>query len=147
MFKHILVPVDGSEFSDRAIDAGVRFAKSINARITGFIAEPDYTLPLYGEIVTRQAESMEAYTKRARQHAETVLKRMGNRARTEGVEFATAFVQSDMPAEAIVDAAEENGCDLILMASHGRRGLDKLIHGSVTGKVMTHTQIPVLVMH
>lgn len=147
MFKHILIPVDGSEFSDRAIDAGVRFAKSINARITGFIAEPDYTLPLYSEMITRQAESMEAYTKRARQHSETVLKRVGNRARTEGVEFATSFVQSDMPAEAIVSAAEENGCDLILMASHGRHGLDKLIHGSVTGEVMTHTRIPVLVFH
>lgn len=147
MFKHILIPVDGSEFSDRAIDAGVRFAKSINARITGFTAEPDYTLPLYSEMITRQAESMESHAKRARQHAETVLKRMGNRARDEGVEFASSFVQSDAPAEAIIGAAQENGCDLILMASHGRHGLDKLIHGSVAGEVMTHTRIPVLVFH
>ena len=147
MFKHILIPVDGSEFSDRAIDAGVRFAKSVNARITGFIAEPDYTLPLYSEMITRQAESMEAYAKRARQHAETVLTRMGKRARAEGVEFATSFVQSDAPAEAIIAAAEENGCDLILMASHGRHGLDKLVHGSVAEGVMTRTHIPVLVFH
>ena len=147
MFKHILIPIDGSEFSDHAIHAGVRFAKSIQARITGFIAEPDYTLPLYSEMVTRQAESMEAYTRRARTHAESVLKRIADCARTEAVEFGSSFVQSDNPAEAIIAAADENNCDLILMASHGRRGLDKLIHGSVTDGVLTHTNIPVLVFH
>lgn len=147
MFKHILIPIDGSDFSERAIHAGVRFAKSVQARITGFIAEPDYTLPLYSEMITRQAESMEAYTRRARAHAESVLKRIADCARSEDVEFGSSFVQSDNPAQAIIAAADENHCDLILMASHGRRGLDKLIHGSVTDGVLTHTSIPVLVFH
>ena len=147
MFKHILIPVDGSEFSDRAMDAGVRFAKSINARITGFIAEPNYIQPSYSELMTRQAESVEAYENRTRQHAEAALNRLGSRAHAEGVEFAVSSAQSSVPSEAIIAAAEEKGCDLILMASHGRHGLDKLIHGSVTSDVMTHTRIPVLVVH
>jgi nucleotide-binding universal stress UspA family protein len=147
MFKHILIPIDGSEFSDRAIDAGVRFAKSIGARVTGFIAEPDYSLPSYGEMINHRGESMDVYSTRSRAHAEGVLRRIEKRARDEGVDFDSSFVHSDDPVAAIVGAAEENECDLIVMASHGRRGLDKLIHGSATEGVMTHTQIPVLVLH
>lgn len=145
MFKHILIPVDGSEFSDRAIQAGVDFAKSIGARVTGFIAEPDYTQPSYGDMISRRGESMDQYSTRSRSHAEGVLRRIERCARDEGVEFTSSFVQSDDPVAAIVSAAEKNQCDLIVMASHGRRGLDKLIHGSATEGVMTHTQIPVLV--
>ena len=145
MFKHILIPVDGSEFSDRAIHAGVHFAKTIGARVTGFIAEPDYTLPSYGDMISRRGESMDQYSTRSRSHAEGVLRRIERCARDEGVEFTSSFVQSDDPVAAIVSAAEENQCDLIVMASHGRSGLDKLIHGSATEGVMTHTQIPVLV--
>ena len=147
MFKHILIPVDGSEFSDRAIQAGVDFAKSIGARVTGFIAEPDYTQPSYGDMISRRGESMDQYSTRSRAHAEGVLRRIERCARDEGVEFTSSFVQSDDPVAAIVSAAEKNQCDLIVMASHGRRGLDKLIHGSATEGVMTHTQIPVLVFH
>lgn len=145
MFKHILIPVDGSEFSDRAIQAGVDFAKSIGARVTGFIAEPDYTQPSYGDMISRRGESMDQYSTRSRSHAEGVLRRIERCARDEGVEFTSSFVQSDDPVAAIVSAAEKNQCDLIVMASHGRSGLDKLIHGSATEGVMTHTQIPVLV--
>ena len=147
MFKHILIPVDGSELSDRAIQAGVDFAKSIGARVTGFIAEPDYTQPSYGDMISRRGESMDQYSTRSRSHAEGVLRRIERCARDEGVEFTSSFVQSDDPVAAIVSAAEKNQCDLIVMASHGRSGLDKLIHGSATEGVMTHTQIPVLVFH
>lgn len=147
MFKHILIPIDGSEFSDRAIDAGVRFAKSIGARVTGFIAEPAYTLPSYGDMISRRDESMDAYSTRSRSHAEGVLRRIEQRAQDEGVAFDSSFVQNDDPVAAIVAAAEKNNCDLIVMASHGRRGLDKLIHGSAAEGVISHTQIPVLVLH
>lgn len=147
MFKHILIPIDGSEFSDRAIDTGLRFAKSIGARVTGFIAEPDYTLPTYGDMISRRGESMDVNSTRTRSHAQGVLRRIEKRALDEGVQFDSSFVQNDDPVAAIVGAAEEHNCDLIVMASHGRRGLDKLIHGSATEGVMTHTQIPVLVLH
>lgn len=147
MFKHILIPVDGSDFSDRAVDTGVRFAKSLNARITGFIAEPEYKLPTHGEIVSRTAVSMYEHEDKARKHAEGVLKRIAERAKAEGVQYDSGFVASDQPADAIVEAAEQHHCDLILMVSHARRGLDKLLHGSVAGTVMARTRVPVLVLH
>ncbi len=147
MFKHILIPVDGSEFSDKAIDTGVQFAKSVGARISGFIAEPEYKMPTHGEVMTRTAVSMYEHSDKARQHAESVLKRIADRARAEGVQYDSGFVESDQPAGAIVEAAEKHHCDLILMVSHARRGLDKLLHGSVAGTVMTRTRIPVLVLH
>ena len=147
MFKHILMPVDGTEFSEHAIDAGIRFAQSIHARITGFIAEPAYVRVSYGEMITHQGEPAEDYAKRTRNQAETVLRRIANRARAAGVDFNSSFVESSDPAAAIINTAEENHCDLIVMASHGRRGLDKLLRGSVTENVMTRTGIPVLVLH
>lgn len=147
MFKHILIPIDGSEFSDRAIDAGVRFAKSMDARITGFIAEPEYRIPTHGEIVSRTAVSMYQHSEHASEHARSALNRIAERAKAEGVEFDSDFVENDNAVDAIVDAAEKHRCDLIVMASHGRRGLDKLLHGSAAQGVLSHTHIPVLVMH
>lgn len=147
MFKHILIPVDGSAFSDKAIDTGVQFAKSVGARITGFIAEPEYKIPSHGQVINRTAESMYEHEEKARKHAESVLKRIADHAQAAGVPYDSGFVESDQPAEAIVDAAEKHQCDLILMVSHARRGLDKLLHGSVAGTVMTRTRIPVLVLH
>ena len=90
---------------------------------------------------------MYEHSDKARAHAESVLKRMGDRARAEGLQFDAAFVENDHPVDAIVTAAEKHACDLILMASHGRRGLDKLLHGSAAEGVLKHTQVPVLVMH
>ena len=147
MFKHILIPIDGSEFSDRAIDAGVRFAKTVNAQITGFIAEPAFRLPTPSEIVNRTFVSMSAHSERAQSHATNVLKRIGERAAAEGVPFDADFAENNDAVDAIVSAAEKHHCDLIVMASHGRRGLDKLLHGSAAEGVLTHTSIPVLVLH
>ena len=147
MFKHILIPIDGTAFSDRAIDAGVRFAKAMNAQITGFIAEPEFRLPTHNEMVTRTYVTMSGHSERARRHAEQVLQRIGARAGTERVPFDADFVESDDPVDAIVNAAEKHHCDLIVMASHGRRGLDKLLHGSAAEGVLHHTRIPVLVLH
>ena len=147
MFKHILIPVDGSEFSDRAIDAGVRFAKTVNAHITGVIAEPEFRLPSQSQIVNRTFVSMSAHSERAQSHAQSVLKRIGDRAAAEGVPFDADFVECNDAVDAIVSAAEKHHCDLIVMASHGRRGLDKLLHGSAAQGVLSHTSIPVLVLH
>ena len=146
MFKHVLIPIDGSEFSDKAIDVGVRFAKSVGARITGFIAEPEYQIPEYGALINGTGESMDAHGRKIRSHAEASLARIAARARDEGVAFDSDFTESARPAEAIVEAAEKHRCDLILMASHGRHGLDKLLHGSAAQDVITHARIPVLVL-
>lgn len=147
MFKHILMPIDGTPFSDRAIEAGVRLAKTLDAQITGFIAEPEFRLPTQSEVVNRNFVSLTEHAERARSHAQAVLQRIGERAGAEGVPFDAVYVESNHPADAIVNAAEKHHCDLIVMASHTRRGLDKLLNGSATEAVMNHTRIPVLVLH
>ena len=145
MYKHIMIPSDGSELSDKAIDAGVEFARQVNARVTGFTAVPEYKLPNEAELMSRRGTSPAQYEVKAGRQAESVLKKIADRARAAGVEYDAEFVQSDFPYRAIICAAEKHGCDLIFMASHGRRGISALIHGSETQGVLTHSKIPTLV--
>lgn len=145
MYKHIMIPTDGSELSDKAIDAGVEFAKEIKARVTGFTAVPEYRLPSEVELMSHHGVSFEQYERDARRQAEAALQKIADRARAAGVEYDAEFVQSDHPHEAIVRAAEKHSCDLIFMASHGRRGISALIHGSQTQGVLSHSKIPTLV--
>lgn len=148
MFKHILIPIDGTEFSERAVDAGVQFAKSINASITGFIAEPEFRIPTQRVVASRSAPiSTAEHSERARRHAEGVLGRIEERARSAGVQFASDFVENNDPVDAIVQAAEKHQCDLIMMASHCRRGIDRLLHRNAATGVLSHTRVPVLVLH
>ena len=145
MYKHILIPTDGSQLSAKAIEAGVEFARSIGARVTGFPAVPAYQISSEVEFMARRAISLEQYERDARKHAEAVLQPISDRARASAVEYDAEFAQSDRPHEAIVRAAEKHGCDLIFMASHGRRGISALVHGSETQGVLTHSTIPTLV--
>jgi nucleotide-binding universal stress UspA family protein len=145
MYKHILVPTDGSELSDKAIDAAIDFARETGARVTGFTAVPEYRVPGNAELIGRRAVSMEQHEQDSRRLAQEILGRLAERARFAGIDFDTDYVQSDQPHEAIVQAAARHGCDLIFMASHGRRGISALIHGSQTREVLTHSAIPTLV--
>ena len=145
MYKHILVPTDGSELSDKAINAAIDFARETGARVTGFTAVPEYQVPGEAELMSRRAVSPDQHERNSQRLAQEVLGRIAERARFTGVEFDTAYVQSDRPHEAIIEAARKHGCDLIFMASHGRRGISKLIHGSETQGVLTHSSIPTLV--
>ncbi|HTP60895.1 MAG TPA: universal stress protein [Burkholderiales bacterium] len=145
MYKHILIPTDGSELSDKAIDAGIEFAREVSARVTGFTAVPEYQLPSEIELMNRHGVSPEQYEVTVRKQAEAVLQRIADRARAAGVEYDAEYLQSDRPHEAIVRAAAKHGCDLIFMASHGRRGISALIHGSETQGVLAHSKIPTLV--
>jgi nucleotide-binding universal stress UspA family protein len=145
MFKHILIPTDGSELSDKAIVAGVEFAREVHARITGFTAVPEFRVPSEVELMSRHGVSLEQYERDARKQAESALQRIADRARAAGVEYDAEFTQSDHPHEAIIRTALKRGCDLIFMASHGRRGISALIHGSQTQAVLTHSTIPTLV--
>ena len=145
MYKHIMIPTDGSELSDKAIDAGVEFAREVHARVTGFTAVPEYKLPSEIELMSRHGVSLEQYEREARKRAEAALQKIADRARAAGVDYDAEFVQSDRPHEAIIRAAQKHGCDLIFMASHGRRGVSALIHGSHTQGVLTHSTIPTLV--
>ncbi|GAB6049899.1 universal stress protein [Hydrogenophilus islandicus] len=145
MFRHLLVPTDGSELSQAAVERAVTFAKRLEARITFFYAQPDFPLPVYGEGALIDPTTPEQFRKAAEEEAKMILNAAKERASEAGVEADTDTVVSDAPAEAIIDAAERHGCDLIFIASHGRSGIAKLLLGSVTHKVLSHTKLPVLV--
>jgi nucleotide-binding universal stress UspA family protein len=143
MFTHILLPTDGSPLSEAALHKGIQFAKSIKAKVTGFHAiQPFHIFTLQTEMLE---DTREQFEKAARAHAEHCLAVMKQAAAEAGVPCDTMSVTTEHPYEAIIQAAQDKGCDLILMASHGRRGMRGVLLGSETAKVLTHTHIPVLV--
>lgn len=145
MFKHILVPTDGSELSQATAKRAVSFAKEAGARITVFFAKPEYPIAYFGEGALIDPTTPEKFAELADAQAKQYLGEVQTMCADAGVECVIAEVTSDVPYEAIVDAAEKSGCDLIFMASHGRRGFSGFLLGSETNKVLTHSKIPVLV--
>lgn len=144
MYKHILLPTDGSELSEKAIKSGIDFAKSIGARVTGFFVAPQFHLTVYDDWVVEPMSKSE-FDEKSTKQAQQRLALIENMAKTAGVRCDVAHAVSDSPYDAIIKIAEERKCDLIFMASHGRRGIAGLLLGSETTKVLTHTKIPVLV--
>ncbi len=145
MFKHILVPTDGSEFSQNAVRQAVSFAKDAEARITAFYAKPEYPVTYYGEGILIDTTSPERFEELADSQSQEILGFVENICNEAGVPCTKMSLTSDIPYEAIIEAAKQSGCDLIFMASHGRKGLTSLLLGSETQKVLTHSTIPVLV--
>ena len=143
MFQRILLPTDGSELSARAVLAGVSFAKEVGAELVAMTALPDF------KTFTANADMIEStkdeYLSASEARAGRYLAVAADAARAAGVACATLLVRSDEPHEAILRTARERGCDLIIMASHGRRGLGGVLLGSETQKVLVHSAIPVLV--
>ncbi len=145
MYKHILIPTDGSRASARAAAAAVALAKSVGAKVTGFFAAPPATPVVFKQFLPvgyMSPEDHERAIERAAAAHLGVIERAATRA---GVPYRGVQVVSDFPAEAILRAAAKGGCDLIFMAPHSRRGLAELFVGSQTQKVLTHAKIPVLV--
>lgn len=145
MFKHILVPTDGSQLSSDTVKRAIAFAKEARAKITFFFAKPDYPVAFYGEGALIDPTTPDKFAEMAEQQASEILAAHEAAAKAEGVVSAAMSSVSDTPYEAIIAAAEEAGADLIFMASHGRRGISGLLLGSETQKVLTHSKIPVLV--
>jgi nucleotide-binding universal stress UspA family protein len=146
MYKHILIPTDGSPLAREAIEAGVRLAKKIGARVTGFYAAPPATPIEYKGMLpvgyADPAEREKVIERAARRYLETIEKA----ASAAGVRYRVDHVTSDYPADAIVAAARKHGCDLIFMPSHGRRGFRKMsLLGTQTQKVLASSPVPVLV--
>jgi len=143
MYKHILLPTDGSELSLTAVRDGVRFAKEIGARVTAL----HVTAPFHPTEMTPSAFTahLQEHDANAKESAEQALGAFTEAARAAGVPCATVHRVSNSPYEAIIALAGEAGCDLIFMASHGRRGVAALLLGSETSNVLTHSKIPVLV--
>ena len=151
MFKHVLLPTDGSELSERAARDGVSFAKSISAQLTVLHVTPLF-YPSELQAYAAPALAARVYDTSAREHEEfwkenaaRALKPIERMAREAGVACATVHRVADSPWEVIISVATERGCDVIFMASHGRRGVSALLIGSETNKVLTHTKIPVVV--
>jgi len=145
MFKHILVPTDGSELSQDTVRRAVSFAKEAGAQITAFYAKPEFPVTYYGEGVLIDTTSPEKFAELAESQAQEILGFAENLCLEAGVPCTTLSLTSDIPYEAIIEAANQSGADLIFMASHGRRGFTSLLLGSETHKVLTHSTIPVLI--
>lgn len=145
MFKNILIPTDGSEQSQRAVRSGVELAKLHQARVTGIHVIPDYHLLIAYEGAFDPVTE-ERIEEEARTRAESYLAFVRRTAEEAGVPCDTVCETSDHPYDAILKTAEAKGCDLILMTSHGRKGLAAVLLGSETRKVLTHARVPVLVV-
>jgi nucleotide-binding universal stress UspA family protein len=147
MFKHILVPTDGSKFSRDAVRKAIAFAKETGAQITAFHAKPLPPIPYYGEglAIGVDWQMPSKYNELADKQAQEILDFVHDLCQQSGVPCAKLELSSDVPHQAIIEAANSSGCDLIFMASHGRSGLSALLLGSETNKVLAHSKIPVLV--
>ena len=143
MFQHLLLAIDGSSLSESAFRKGVAFAHDAGARITAVRVIPDFHTYTYQ--VEMLADTRTQYARDAGKAVEDYLDAMAAEATAANVPCDTVSVIHDHPYEAIINTALEKGCDLIVMASHGRRGLQGVLIGSETQKVLTHSRIPVLV--
>jgi nucleotide-binding universal stress UspA family protein len=143
MFKHILIPTDGSDLSRKAILYGVQLAKESGAKVTGLTVVEPYQ-PAGMDAVLIPVDEGD-YEEQARVLSDRAIEQVKMAAQAAGVPCETIREVNDQPYRAIIDAAQAVGCDLIVMASHGRRGISALLLGSETSKVLTHSTIPVLV--
>lgn len=147
MYKHILVPTDGSALSDKAVEAAIKLAQLLGARVTAFHAMEPYPLQgAYAAEASGVAELQpEIFAERSEEYAKRVLESFKKTADAAKVECTTVYETARAPSQAIIEKARAENCDLIVMASHGRRGLEGFLLGSETQKVLTHSTIPVLV--
>lgn len=146
MFKHLLVPTDGSDLSRMAVERAVAFAAETGARLTFFCAEQHFPATLYaGMGAIFDAAAPARFHAAEDEVAHRILAACAQLAQAAGVACATLALTGEEPYAAIIRAAEQSGCDLIFMASHGHRGVKALLLGSETQKVLTHSTIPVLV--
>jgi nucleotide-binding universal stress UspA family protein len=146
MYKHMLVATDGSKLSQKAVTHAIALAQALGAKMTVFYASPDYPLPAYADGVVYEPVSKKEYAALANQEAEKILSAIAQKAEAGGLECATVHTIAPAPWEAILAAAKKAKADVIVMASHGRRGVSALLLGSETQKVLTHSKIPVIVV-
>ena len=146
MFKHILIPTDGSDLSKKAIKQGIAFAKKMKARITTLHVVPEFRVIADESFVSLTPAAKRRFEEESRQKAEKMLGAVVAQAKAQGVRCTAVAEANDLPYQQIIATAKSKKCDLIMMASHGRRGLASVLLGSETAKVLTHSTIPVLVV-
>lgn len=143
MFKKILVPTDGSPLAQSAAQTAAQLAKSQGAEVVGvYVIDP---FPYIG-IGEAAAVGLQAYLSEARSAAGRALEALGQVCKAHGVPFAGDTIERSVVYEGVIETAQTEGCDLIVMASHGRQGVKALILGSVAQKVLTHASVPVLIV-
>lgn len=145
MYRKMLIPTDGSEFSRSVVLAGVEFAKQLKAEVVGLFVAPEFQFPVYMEVLPPSFPSDADYQKSMQRAGEGYLSVIKKAAESVGLPFSGMVVFSDLTAKKIAHTAEELQCDLIFMGSHGRGGWGQLLLGSVTSKVLSTCEIPVLV--
>lgn len=147
MYKHILLPTDGSTLSEKAIKQCIRLAKSIGAKITAINVVPEFQMIMdEGFVMSNAAAVKKRFEDETEKRSKRLLAEVKASASTAGVDCDSVSVTSSVPYEAIIKQAKKGRCDLIMMASHGRKGLSSILLGSETAKVLTHSTIPVLVV-
>jgi nucleotide-binding universal stress UspA family protein len=148
MYRHILIPTDGSELAHRAVTHGLSLAKAVGAKVTAVVVEHSFDVfNVPQSKIYSMPKEFAAYAEHIKAHATKILDGVAAAAKATGVSCDPLQVVHDQPFEAIIKTAADKGCDLIVMASHGRGGISGLVLGSVTNKVLTHTKTPVLVCH
>ena len=146
MFHRILVATDGSELADKAVSSAIDLAAENAAELVALTVVPRYARDYYDGVMIFSDEEIARIEGQSIKAAQTRLAEIGNRARARGVTVETSAVVSDLVAEAIIAEAKKHESDLIVMASHGRKGLARLLLGSETHHVLTHSKLPVLVL-
>ncbi len=147
MYKHLFVPVDGSELSHRAMDGSIELAKQLGARITGFVVEPDLPLSAASRHGEAFVDRIKDHETKNEAHASALLNQFETRAAAAGVVFTAHHVIAYMVDQAIMEEAEKAGCDMIVMVTHGRNPLGEFVFGAHTKKIISRSKLPVLVLH
>ncbi|MBC3885028.1 universal stress protein [Undibacterium griseum] len=145
MYSKILMPTDGSELANASVQAGIDFAKQLNAKVIALFVASNYQYPIYIDIIPPNTPTEEEYQSAMRTLAESYLQPARDAAKQAGVEFESVIQFNDSPAKEIIHTAQQYGCDLIFIGSHGRSGVGQLLLGSTTTKVLSLCNIPVLV--
>lgn len=143
MYKHILIATDGSELSAKAVYAGLKLAKALNANATALTVTEPWTAYVTAEVAI--AFPFDEYERSAVENARRILAAVDDAAQEIAVNCKTIHVKDQYPPDGILDVAKSQGCDLIVMASHGRRGLGRVLLGSAAVSVLTHSTVPVLI--
>jgi nucleotide-binding universal stress UspA family protein len=145
-YHHLLVPSDGTALSRRALDQALALAKALGAQLTLLHVQPPLPVPLVGMGDMLDPATVESLSQTAERESARILQEAQAAGLAAAVTIRTEVVKQDLPYRAIVEAAKRHGCDLIVMASHGRKGLSGLLIGSETQRVLLHAPVPVLVV-
>ena len=146
MYQRILVATDGSDLSSTAVGSAIELAAAIGAEMVALYVVPRYPVSYFEGGITISVEDIARTEKQWSDKGQAVVAAVQEQARAQGVTAKAVVAQSDLVAESIMSAATKHGCDLVVMASHGRKGIKRVLLGSETQHVLTHSTVPVLVL-